>query len=367
MPFTSGPAGAGPADPVTDTYYVYVCAESDDTVDLVRFGPGGGALVKRIPVGVYPNEIEGPHGIRVSPNGRYWFVSIAHGLPYGSVFKYLTGDDVSTGDVQAGLFPASMDVSPSTGFIFVVNFNLHGDMEPSTVSVIDSASMTEIAQIPQGIMPHGSRLSTDGKFNYSVAMMTDELYEIDALALKVSRKLLLSKDDSSPPPAPHAAGGSHDAMGVTKPTWVSPHPHRALAYVALQGVNQVVEVDLGAWKIARRFHTQNGPYNLGVSPDGRVLIVTCKLNGSTAFWDLETGKELGSVANTRKVTHGVAVSPDNRFAFVSVEGVGGEAGAVEVFDLKSFERRATIEVGKQASGIDFWKMERGGEPVESRR
>jgi WD40 repeat protein len=95
-----------------------------------------------------------------------------------------------------------------------------------------------------------------------------------------------------------------------------------------------------------------------VSPDGRILIVTCKLNGSTAFWDLDSGEELKSVANTRKVTHGVATSSDGRFAFVSVEGVGGEPGAVEVFDLKTLERRAAIDVGKQASGIDFWKMVR---------
>jgi WD40 repeat protein len=144
-------------------------------------------------------------------------------------------------------------------------------------------------------------------------------------------------------------------------SWRERVPSRAMGwivYVALQGVNQVVEVDLDRWKVARRFHTQNGPYNLGVSPDGRILIVTCKLNGSTAFWDLDSGEELKSVANTRKVTHGVATSSDGRFAFVSVEGVGGEPGAVEVFDLKTLERRAAIDVGKQASGIDFWKMVR---------
>jgi DNA-binding beta-propeller fold protein YncE len=353
-----------PADPVTATYYVYVCAESDDTVDLVRFGPNGGEVLKRIPVGIFPNEIEGPHGIKVAPDGRHWYVSIAHGQPFGYVFKYTTGDDVSTGDVQAGLFPASMDVSPTTGFLFVVNFNLHGDMEPSSVSIIDTVTMTEIARPQQGIMPHGSRMSPDGRFNYSVAMMTDELYEIDALTFQVSRKLLLTKDDSTPTAASDntahqkAAEMTHASMGVTKPTWVQPHPKKRFVYVALQGVNQVVEVDLDRWKIARRFHTQNGPYNLGVSPDGRILIVTCKLNGSTAFWDLDSGKELKSVANTRKVTHGVATSSDGRFAFVSVEGVGGEPGAVEVFDLKTFERRAAIDVGKQASGIDFWKMVR---------
>ena len=332
---------------IDKTYYVYVAAESDDTVDLVRFGPNGGELVKRIPVGIFPNEIEGPHGVKVAPGGQYWFVSIAHGMPYGHVFKYTTGDDLPIADCQAGLFPATMDISPATGFLFVGNFNLHGDMEPSNVSVIDSVSMTEIAQIGQGIMPHGQRISPDGKFVYSVAMMGDELYEIDALKLKVNRKLKLTKTNSS----------THGKMAVTKPTWAEPHPIKPLVYVALQGINQVAEVDLVDWKIVRRFHTNKGPYNIAVSPDGKTLVVTEKSNSSTGFWDLDSGKERASVACSNKITHGVTITPDSRFAFITVEGVGGEPGLVEVYDLESLERKAVVEVGKQASGIDFWKAE----------
>jgi len=336
--------------PVEKDYYVYVAAESDDAVFLVQFGPEGGEVMKRIPVGMYPTEIEGPHGVRVSPNGRHWYVSIAHGNPYGYVFKYETGDDVSVNDVKAGLFPATMDISRTTGLMFVVNFNLHGDMEPSTVSVIDTASMAEIAQIEQGMMPHGSRASPDGKFHYSVGMMSDDLYEIDVMKLAVSRKLHLTKEHGEHRTEEHA-------MAVVRPTWVQPHPTKRVVYVALQGANQVAEVDLDGWKITRRFHTQNGPYNLAISSDGKMLLATCKPNHSTAIWDLEAGRELASVPASRRITHGVTVSPDNRFAFVSVEGVGGDPGTVDVIDLHTFETRASIDVGKQASGIDLWKME----------
>ena len=333
------------SDAVVKNYYVYVAAESDDAVYLLKLGPEGGQVVKRIPVGIYPTEIEGPHGVRISPDGRHWYVSIAHGKPYGYVFKYSTGDDVAINDVKAGLFPSTIDISRSTGLMFVVNFNLHGDMEPSTISVIDTASMTEVAAIEQGIMPHGSRTSADGKFHYSVGMMSDELYEIEVMKLKVSRKLHLAQD--------HAEGSAQ----AVKPTWVEPHPMKRFVYVALQGVNQVAEVDLEDWRIVRRFQTQEGPYNLAVSSDGKMLLVTCKTNHSTAIWDIEAGKELASVPSSRRITHGVTISPDNRFAFVSVEGVGGEPGTVDVIDLQTLELRTSIDVGKQASGIDFWKME----------
>ena len=338
--------GSDEVDSAGNNYYVYVAAESDDTVDVVRFGPAGGELLKRIPVGRLPTEIEGPHGVRVSPNGRHWFVSVAHGFPYGRVYKYTTGDDSVVGNVEVGFFPATMDVSPTTGFLFVANFNLHGDHEPSSVSVIDTVSMSEIAQIKQGVMPHGSRLSPDGATSYSVAMMSDTLYEIDALTLKLGRTLLLDKED----------GGVDGRMGMSRPTWVQPHPQKPMVYVALNGIDQVVEVDLQQWAITRRFDTQKGPYNLAISPDGRLLIVTCKSDNSIAFWDLVSGKELANVPSVRRIPHGVTVSPDGQLAFVTVEGVGGDPGSVEVLDLRTFRRLAVIDVGKQASGIDFWKI-----------
>ena len=339
--------------PVDKDYYVYVAAESDDTVHLVRFGPNGGEVVKTVTVGAFATETEGPHGIRVSPDGRYWYVSIAHGLPYGSVFKYDTVDNISVSDVRVGLFPATMDISSSTGLMFVANFNLHGDMEPSNVSVIDTVSMLEIAQIEQGMMPHGSRTSPDGKFHYSVGMMDDSLYEIDVMNLKVGRTLQLTIDDQQPEQMPRDG----HSTAVVKPTWAQPHPTQPFVYVALQGVDQIAEVSLEDWKITRRFHTQKGPYNLAISPDGKLLLATCKPDNSTAIWDLETGKELASVPSSRRITHGVTVSPDNRLAFVTVEGVADDPGTVDVIDLKSFKTLESIDVGKQASGIDFWKME----------
>ena len=41
-------------------------------------------------------EIEGPHGITVDPNGEYWYLSLAHGNPYGSLVKYSTKSNKCT-------------------------------------------------------------------------------------------------------------------------------------------------------------------------------------------------------------------------------------------------------------------------------
>ena len=53
----------------------------------------------------------------------------------------------------------------------------------------------------------------------------------------------------------------------------------------------------------------------------------------------------------------MVVSPDSRYAFVSSEGVRAELGKVDVFDLAARVKVGTVDVGQQASGIAFWKME----------
>ena len=51
------------------------------------------------------------------------------------------------------------------------------------------------------------------------------------------------------------------------------------------------------------------------------------------------------------------VSPDDRYAFVTVEGIGSEPGTVEVIDLAAGKVAGSVDVSPLAAGIDFFKME----------
>ena len=173
-----GPAAA--TEPPLADYYVYVGAESADLLHRIRFGPGGAVLDRTIPVGEIAVETEGPHGLNVSPDGRFLF----------------------------------------------------------------TPEMIEVEQIETCTMPHGARMDAAGAFLYSACMMDDQ-----------------------------------------------------------------------------------------------------------------AGRALAVARSSTTVTHGVAVSSDGRYAYVSVEGVGAEPGKVDIFDLRDFSRVAEVEVGQQAGGIVFWKME----------
>ena len=321
----------------TRSYYVYVCAESEDEVAVVRYGPAGLEVVKTVTVGSYPTETEGPHGVTLDPSGQYWYVSIAHGFPFGSVHKYRTGTDEWLGDVTLGMFPATLTVSAATGLLYVANFNLHGGMEPSSISAVEVDTMREVERIETGIMPHGSRLSRDGTQHYSVNMMGGDLVELDALGFEVSRRLSLGE-------------------GV-QPTWVTKPTADGMVYVTGNNVGKVFEVDLEAWQVQRIFDTGAGPYNLAVTPDESTLVATYKGDNAVGIWDLVGGKERARIETSRTIPHGVTVTPDGVYAFVTLEGVGSDPGTVEVYDLVTAQRVATVDIGKQAGGIAFWKVE----------
>ena len=348
-------------------YLFYVLSEGADKISLVRFGPAGARVERQIDTGDMPVDIDGPHGIVVSPDRQFYYVSIAHGRPFGSVWKYSTRNDAFVGKSVLGYFPATLDISRDGNFLFVVNFNLHGDMTPSSVSVVSTQTMTEVARIQTCTMPHGSRLNAQGTKQYSACMMDDMLVEIDTRSLKAARFFVVTKGQEKgvAEPATHSMHGMKGGMGhgseapkpgdtSCSPTWAEPSVDGASVFVACNGSSEIVEVNAGSWQLVRRIPARAGVYNLDITHDGQRLIATNKRDQSVSIYDLKSGKELARLPTKRKVLHGVVISPDDRYAFVTVEGVGTEPGTVEIIDLTALKTVTTIDVPEAAAGIDFY-------------
>jgi DNA-binding beta-propeller fold protein YncE len=347
-------AAAGVVGPALD-YLVYVVCESADKVTLLRFGPHGLKIERETHIGMMPMDINGPHGIAVSPDKQFVYVSVAHGRPYGSVWKLKAGTDETIRYAPLGLFPATADISRDGTFLYVANANFHGDMVPSSISVVATDEMVEVKRITTCTMPHGSRLNPQGTKHYSACMMDDMLAEIDTQAFEVSRHFVLSAGkEMGMTGAPQMQMKMTDLTCV--PTWAQPSNDGAVVYVACNKANDIVAVDVATWKMLRRFPAGTGVYNLAMTKDGR-LIATNKRGQSVSIFDPLTGKELARLPTKRKVVHGIVVTPDNRYAFISVEGIGSDPGTVEVIDLDAMKTVGTVDVGQQAAGIDFWKTE----------
>lgn len=386
--------------PPEGVYRVYVGAESADLLHRVRFGPEGGSLEASIPVQALSQQSreshllsdhEAPHGVAIHPERGVVFMTTGHGVPDGKLWKLEAGSGrLLAGPLDLGRFPASLDVSPDGLWVAVANFNLHGEMAPSSISVVfagDDERLMEVAQVETCTMPHGSRFHPQGRQHYSVCMMDDQLVELDLGSMAVSRRLWVARGQEGPLPRDHrgfhdpetqaqhhgAPGqdvSGHRAHGdgtsdpppdahytpSCSPTWVQPSTDGRHLYLACNASDEILEIHRDRWEVTRRFSTGRGPYNLDITPDDGLLVVTLKQGKGVEFIDLERGESVARVETSIRVVHGVAIAPDGRFAFVSVEGVGSEPGVVEIYDLSTFERVDRVEVGQQASGIAFWNL-----------
>lgn len=365
---------AAPAPPDRD-YFVFAAAEGNDQIYLIRFGPSGIHVDRTTTTGIMPTDVDGPHGVAMSPDGKFYYVTTAHGTPFGYLWKYATANDSLAGRVMLGNFPATAQVTPDGSFVYVVNFNLYGEMVPSSMSIVSTDEMVEVARVTTCTMPHGSRINPQGTKQYSACMMDDMAVEIDTRDFGVSRHFMVGKGKEKGmqgAPAQHRvvadqgmAGhdmAAHDMTAPPKasdvscsPTWVQPSADGARIFVACNKSNDIVEIDVATWAMTRRMPAGNGIYNLAVTRDGKYLVGTNKRDKSVSVIDIASGTEAARIPTSRRVTSGLALSSDDRYAFITQEGVGSEPGAVDVIDLRALRKVATIDIGQQAGGIDFWK------------
>jgi YVTN family beta-propeller protein len=161
-----------------------------------------------------------------------------------------------------------------------------------------------------------------------------------------------------PFPTPEAgqAGLRQMAPTTCSPTWTQPSIDGKKIFVACNKGDEILEIDAETWTLTRKIPTGRGPYNLAVTPDGKLLLATLKPAAAFEIFDIASGKSLAQVKNSTTVANGIAVSPDSRYAFVSSEGVGAAPGKVDVYDLRAMTKVGTVDVGQQAGGIAFWKM-----------
>lgn len=349
---------AGPAWGQAGSYRIAVVSESGDVVTWLRPAATGLAIDRVVPVGIMPSDIDGPHNVTVAPDGRSYYITIAHGTPFGSLWKLDTAHDSLLGRTQLELFPTTVSLTPDGQFAFVANSDFHGD-HPRTnvVSVVHTATMTKITDVPACDMPHGIKPNHAGTKVYVSCMHSDEILQLDVATLEISRRAntggghALSATDGRP--AHHGPGvpGATSSGAECSPTYVSVSPDDRRLYVACNAGNTLQVWDAATFKPIREIAVGKGAYNAEPSPDGQVVVVTNKKDQSISLIDGSRLTEVKRIPTSKKVVHGVAFSPDSRLAYVTCESIGVDPGAVEIIDLTARKRVGSLPLRGQPTGI----------------
>src|SRR3712207_1175528 len=136
-------------------------------------------------------------------------------------------------------------------------------MVPSSVSIVGTDEMVEVARVQTCTMPHGSRINVQGTKQYSACMMDDMVVEIDTRTFGVARRFSVAKGSEGPVTAAHhghgarsAARGAGDTTGAPRtphpdpscsPTWAQPSAAGDRIFVACNKSSEIAEIDAGSW------------------------------------------------------------------------------------------------------------------------
>jgi YVTN family beta-propeller protein len=287
------------------------------------------------------------------------------------------------GRVPVGMFPTTVGLSPDGEWAFVPNSDFYGDRgHMNTISVLYTPDMTAVAEVPVCDMPHGSRVSRHGTAVYIACMMSDELVTLDASTFAVTGRVqvgsgrpmtmaMADMDRSDSAGGGMITGGMTAAVAAAKgpgassstmpgqnpdclTTYVSVARSDSVVYLACNHGDELQVRDAKTLQLIRRVPTGKGAYNVEPSPDGRYVVVTNKKAQSISIFDAHTFAEVARVPTSKKVPHGIAFSPDHRYAFISCESIGTDPGAVDAIDLTTMQRVASLPVSWQPTGIAVW-------------
>ncbi len=357
---SSGAGGPPAPDPLpAETAFDYrigVSSESGDIITWIRPGHASLAVERVVPVGIMPADIDGPHNVAMAPDQRSYYVTIAHGAPYGTLWRMDAAGDTLLGRATLEYYPTTIALTPDGELAFVANSDFFGDRpRKNPVSVVHTESMEKIADVTACDMPHGVRVNRAGTRVYVTCMDSDELLELDVSTFEIARRARTG----TATPADHAAHGAPTgsapagpgAAGACAPTYVSVSPDDRTLFVACNAGNSLQVWDAATLEQRGQVAVGKGAYNVEVSPDGGLVLVTNKKDRSVSLVDARSLKEIARIPTTKPVVHGVAWSPDGRYAYIAQEAVGADPGAVDMLDVAGRRVVATVPLPAQPTGI----------------
>jgi DNA-binding beta-propeller fold protein YncE len=196
-----------PAPVVPDYVHQARYAITDNLSDALSFvDPIQPVLLGNAPVGDVPVELEGPHHLAASPDGKYIYYNLSNyvpgtgsgphgshgtGMVPGSLVKLDASNMQELGEALIDRSPGDVILSADGKYAFVSHYDLlrlqsaltAGVNLPeaaySDVAVVETDTMTRLAMIPVCPTAHGEGLSADGNTLYVTCANSDQIAVLD--------------------------------------------------------------------------------------------------------------------------------------------------------------------------------------------
>jgi YVTN family beta-propeller protein len=214
-----------------------------------------------------------------------------------------------------------------------------------TISIIDTDSKTKIYDVPVSAQPYGVAVTRDGKTALVTGWASGDLHFI---SLGETSGTYEGKVDVGLLPYTVALAGDP-----------------AVAYVAANGSQRVVAVDLNTRKVESQIKVGRNPWSIAASADGQSILVTNNRSNNLSLLKTGTAPAAALEASQKFIAAGAqlqsggeSVDRAAKNAAISSDGTFGvftdlANNQIVKVDLKSGEILKVLNVGKAPYGIDF--------------
>ena len=329
---------------------VYVCNQDDATVTLIDSGTN--EVIETVDLkqlGFGPNAK--PHHVVVEPDGSFWYVSL---IGENRVVKLDRANRV-VGVAEFDV-PGMLAIHP-TDDVLLVGRSMTAVNPPDRIGIIERSTM-ETEEIPVFFpRPHAIGLNAGADVGYTASLAMNQLAAVDYAEEHVNLV--------SVPGEPAAL------MQFA----ISPDERTLVITGEVSGELFVFDVSESMQpRLTSRIDAGVQPFDPIFTRDGRWVYFGNKLADRISIVDMRTAEVTKTIEHDGiRQPHGVALSPDGRYLYVSNNNLGAEAhrmmsadhashagpqaqgtpglGTVVVIDTRTQEVVDVITVGRNASGI----------------
>ncbi len=331
--------------------WAYVTNQGEDLTAVIDLDKN--KIARYITTGVentFTAPPQAPHNVVVDSNNQFYYVNLIGG---SKVLKFRVADNVKTGEMSVGISsPAQIALSRNGDTAYVSNF----ENAKTNITVLNTASMTKIADVatPAMLKPHGVTITPDYRYVLVANSLSDNMTVISTADLSVVKTIPMS--------------GSVPALPVGYAFQYEPYqsvvtPDSKFAYVTCRKTGEVRVIDLLQLKVIDSIKVGIFPLIPAITPDGIRIIVANRNSNSVSVITTSNRSVEYTLSNVGPEPHGVAVSKDGKFAYVSCENLnvvvpphhaahGSKIPSyLKVIDLGTRTVVASLELANFGSGL----------------
>ena len=319
---------------------------------MFRLDPETGAVVSTFDLDMRRDEVDEPHGVTISPDGRHWYVTVAHGNP--TLWKFELPDDRLVGRLRLGSRGASrVGLTPDGRFAFVPDYDRAGAGAVSEVTVVRTDDLHLVGRVEVCPAPHDAQASPDGSLVGVTCSLSDELAFLDPATLDVVHRFFVGPEPGSPGEPRY------------KPLNLVWSPDGRFVHVTLSAAAMIRTFSLEGDAVAE-VRVGDGPAQLASALDGQILVTANRLDRTASVVEVSFSPDGKPRLEERRrleldvpYPHGIALTPDGGKAFVTYEGEPGRAAGVVAVSTGDGAVAWVAEVGAYLLGAAYYAPESG--------